>query len=244
GKAEFHRCSRSGIAGLTSPHRQANPPADINADQPRTPLAATIDNEGLADAAAARPFRLPRLHPGIGSSSGAADRLIGIYGGTFRTAASRYPGPDFRLPFMERIRPAKPPDSLSAPWPNHLRRQAPFFLPCHSRATSGLRTAREVCGLARVRAHTGHPLPSTRAVMTADDSRPDMAGSHPGAPPHAPLASRFDGIRSEVAVVLGVPLLNELRMSNPPMSARGCPRVRGLRLRARWPQDACDVRRH
>src|SRR5262249_27653418 len=61
GKAEFHRCSRSGIAGPTSPRRQRTPPADINADQPRTPLGATIDNEGLADAAAANPFRFPRL---------------------------------------------------------------------------------------------------------------------------------------------------------------------------------------
>src|SRR5262245_18996802 len=41
GKAEFHRCSRSGIAGPTSLRRQANPPTDINADQPHTPLAAT-----------------------------------------------------------------------------------------------------------------------------------------------------------------------------------------------------------
>src|SRR2546426_10153215 len=30
------------------------------------PAPATIDDEGLADAAAANPFRLPRLHPGIG----------------------------------------------------------------------------------------------------------------------------------------------------------------------------------
>jgi hypothetical protein len=30
---------------------------------------ATIDDEGLADARAANPFRLPRLHPGIGSVS-------------------------------------------------------------------------------------------------------------------------------------------------------------------------------
>ena len=31
------------------------------------PAPATIENEGLADAKAANPFRLPRLHPGIGS---------------------------------------------------------------------------------------------------------------------------------------------------------------------------------
>ena len=31
------------------------------------PAPATIDDEGLADAAAANPFRLPSLHPGIGS---------------------------------------------------------------------------------------------------------------------------------------------------------------------------------
>jgi len=48
--------------------------------------------------------------------------------------------------------------------------RAPFFLLCHSRATSGLRTAREVWRLARVRTHTGHPLPSTRAAMTADQT--------------------------------------------------------------------------
>jgi hypothetical protein len=37
------------------------------ADPVRAP--ATIENEGLADAAAASPFRLPRLHPGIGFSA-------------------------------------------------------------------------------------------------------------------------------------------------------------------------------
>src|ERR687891_2434105 len=31
------------------------------------PAPATMNDEGLADAAAANPFRLPRLHPGIGS---------------------------------------------------------------------------------------------------------------------------------------------------------------------------------
>jgi hypothetical protein len=30
------------------------------------PAPATMNDEGLADAAAANPFRLPRLHPGIG----------------------------------------------------------------------------------------------------------------------------------------------------------------------------------
>src|SRR5216683_4763005 len=33
------------------------------------PAPATIDGEGLADARAANPFRLPRLHPGIGLSA-------------------------------------------------------------------------------------------------------------------------------------------------------------------------------
>jgi hypothetical protein len=33
------------------------------------PAPATMDDEGLADAAVANPFRLPRLHPGIGSAS-------------------------------------------------------------------------------------------------------------------------------------------------------------------------------
>src|SRR5215471_20100598 len=32
------------------------------------PTPATMNDEGLADVAAASPFRLPRLHPGIGSS--------------------------------------------------------------------------------------------------------------------------------------------------------------------------------
>ena len=33
------------------------------------PAPATMGDEGLADAAAASPFRLPRLHPGIGSTT-------------------------------------------------------------------------------------------------------------------------------------------------------------------------------
>src|SRR5213594_902185 len=49
-------------------------------------------------------------------------------------------------------------------------RRAPFFLLCHSRATSGLRTARDVWILARVRAHMGHPLPFTRSAITADQT--------------------------------------------------------------------------
>ena len=32
------------------------------------PAPATMNDEGLADVEAANPFRLPRLHPGIGSS--------------------------------------------------------------------------------------------------------------------------------------------------------------------------------
>jgi hypothetical protein len=35
------------------------------------PAPATMNDEGLADAAAANPFRLPRLHPGIGFGDGA-----------------------------------------------------------------------------------------------------------------------------------------------------------------------------
>jgi hypothetical protein len=35
------------------------------------PAPATIDDEGLADAGAANPFRLPRLHAGIGFGDGA-----------------------------------------------------------------------------------------------------------------------------------------------------------------------------
>src|SRR5262245_65174698 len=57
-KAEFHRCSRSGITGPTSPRRQTNPAADINADQPSALLTATKIDEGLADAAAANPIAL------------------------------------------------------------------------------------------------------------------------------------------------------------------------------------------
>ncbi len=34
------------------------------------PAPATIGDEGLADGAAANPFRLPRLHPGIGLAVG------------------------------------------------------------------------------------------------------------------------------------------------------------------------------
>ena len=34
------------------------------------PAPATMDGEGLADAKAANPFRLPRLHPGIGFAGG------------------------------------------------------------------------------------------------------------------------------------------------------------------------------
>src|SRR5713101_555337 len=48
------------------------------------PAPATMKNEGLADAAAASPFRLPRLHPGIGFGDGAPacdarllDHLVG-----------------------------------------------------------------------------------------------------------------------------------------------------------------------
>src|SRR5687767_14712678 len=36
------------------------------------PAPATMHDEGLADVAAANPFRLPRLHPGIGCAAGDA----------------------------------------------------------------------------------------------------------------------------------------------------------------------------
>src|SRR5262245_63239903 len=39
------------------------------------PTPATMNDEGLADAGAASPFRLPRLHPGIENSSGQRLRL-------------------------------------------------------------------------------------------------------------------------------------------------------------------------
>jgi len=37
----------------------------------QNPAPATMNDEGLADAGAANPFRLPRLHPGIGRAHGA-----------------------------------------------------------------------------------------------------------------------------------------------------------------------------
>src|SRR5215470_9648559 len=39
------------------------------------PAPATMNDEGLADAAAASPFRLPRLHPGIGKRNARVPRL-------------------------------------------------------------------------------------------------------------------------------------------------------------------------
>src|SRR5919106_3428171 len=39
---------------------------------------ATIDDEGLVDASAANPFRLPRLHPEIGFPGGSWERLVPV----------------------------------------------------------------------------------------------------------------------------------------------------------------------
>jgi len=57
-------CNRAGLRGLEPTH---NPKVAGS-----NPAPATIDDEGLADAAAANPFRLPRLHPGIGRAAGDA----------------------------------------------------------------------------------------------------------------------------------------------------------------------------
>src|SRR5438132_11620198 len=43
------------------------------------PAPATMKNGGLADVAAANPFRLPRLHPGIGSQRAPAPALQRIF---------------------------------------------------------------------------------------------------------------------------------------------------------------------
>src|SRR5262245_57220395 len=52
------------IAGWSSPvARWAHNPKVVGSN----PTPATMNDEGLADAGAANPFRLPRLHPGIGS---------------------------------------------------------------------------------------------------------------------------------------------------------------------------------
>src|SRR2546428_9741305 len=64
--------------------KKRNPPAScsltdglsaaVGAHNPKVagsnPAPATMKNDGLADAAAASPFRLPRLHPGIGAPLG------------------------------------------------------------------------------------------------------------------------------------------------------------------------------
>jgi hypothetical protein len=52
------------------------------------PAPATIENEGLADAEAASPFRLPRLHPGIGSD-GVLLRRARIQSESFDTISVR-----------------------------------------------------------------------------------------------------------------------------------------------------------
>src|SRR5437016_10960815 len=60
----FHLVRLGCYDARISPH---NPKvADSN------PAPATMNDEGLADATAANPFRLPRLHPGIDSAAGDA----------------------------------------------------------------------------------------------------------------------------------------------------------------------------
>ncbi len=54
------RCLWRGGCGVDS--RRAHNPKVAGSN----PAPATIDDEGLADVSAANPFRLPRLHPGIG----------------------------------------------------------------------------------------------------------------------------------------------------------------------------------
>src|SRR5256885_3048874 len=43
------------------------------------PAPATMNDEGLADVEAANPFRLPRLHPGIGSQRAPAPALQRVF---------------------------------------------------------------------------------------------------------------------------------------------------------------------
>src|SRR3989442_15737061 len=49
------------------------------------PAPATMNDEGLADAKAANPFRLPRLHPGVWFACGAAGgRVVPVIEGRLR----------------------------------------------------------------------------------------------------------------------------------------------------------------
>jgi hypothetical protein len=49
-----------------------------------------MNDEGLADVEAANPFRLPRLHPGIGFKRGQPSPLVGKKC-RFRDSANRWP---------------------------------------------------------------------------------------------------------------------------------------------------------
>jgi hypothetical protein len=51
---------------------------------------ATIDREGLADPASASPFRLPRLHPGIGVDGGDLSAIACRSSGALRTTARSF----------------------------------------------------------------------------------------------------------------------------------------------------------
>jgi len=93
-----HKTPNQGQTGATTPHQHKTsncPPQNVFRERSEgyrswpsrthnpkvagsNPAPATIRFEGLADARAASPFRLPRLHPGIsaksaGSSSGAPE---------------------------------------------------------------------------------------------------------------------------------------------------------------------------
>src|SRR5678815_2741640 len=57
------RSRKCPLMALRADHRAHNPKVAGS-----NPAPATMKNEGLADADAANPFRLPRLHPGIGVS--------------------------------------------------------------------------------------------------------------------------------------------------------------------------------
>ena len=87
------------------------------------PAPATIDDEGLADARAANPFRLPRLHPGIGqraTTQHAGELLVAL-----RIAAERRELPAVPHAFSESVE-AGGLMAYSVNLPDMLRRAATF----------------------------------------------------------------------------------------------------------------------
>src|SRR5262249_50148371 len=74
-----------------------------------------MNDEGLADAAAANPFRLPRLHPGIGSPAGRRGGRLSYYVGLSSSSPTRPPPytiRDWRLSFG---RTSRSPGTAPAP---------------------------------------------------------------------------------------------------------------------------------